>query len=134
MHLIVCIDQRDGLSFCGRQLSRDAAVNAHILEQTTGSCLWMTEDSAKRFPDADHIVIHENCQNMAGEGDYCLAELDIEPGVADRLESVFLYNWNRSYPSTVKFPRELLNMMSLEYTEDFPGNSHETITLERYKR
>lgn len=133
MHLIVCIDQRDGLSFCGRCLSRDAAVNAHILTLTRGKRLWMTADSAKQFPKADHIEIHENCQNMAGEGDYCLAELDIKQGVADRLESVFLYNWNRSYPSTVKFPRELLNTMHLEYTEDFPGNSHETITLERYK-
>ena len=53
MHLIVCVDDRDGMSFCGRRLSRDRELIAHILKLTAGRKLWMSAYSAKMFPDAD---------------------------------------------------------------------------------
>ena len=132
MHLIVCIDDRDGMSFCGRRLSRDAALTAHILEQTKGSPLWMTADSAKLFLNGK-ISVDDNCLQLAGEGEFCFAELKVDADIQHKLESVYLYHWNRAYPSTTKFPRELLAPMHLVQTEDFPGNSHEIITLERYE-
>lgn len=132
MHLIVCVDDHDGMSFCGRRLSRDAALNAHILALTEGCRLWMTSDSAKLFLN-EEIIIDDNCLHAAGEGEYCFAELKVDTDVLDKLESVCLYRWNRVYPSTVQFPRELLASMHLVQTEDFLGKSHETITLERYE-
>ena len=132
MHLIVCIDDRDGMSFCGRRLSRDAALTAHILELTKGSRLWMTADSAKLFPNGT-VIVDDHCLQLAGEGEFCFAEVKVDADIQHKLESVYLYHWNRAYPSTTKFPRELLMHMHLVQSEDFPGNSHEIITLEKYE-
>ena len=52
MHLIVCIDDRDGMAFCGRRLSRDREVITHIQAQTNGCRLWMHPQSAQLFADA----------------------------------------------------------------------------------
>lgn len=131
MHLIVCIDERDGMSFCGRRLSRDSRVSEHILALTAGHTLWVHPYSAKLFP-ADAVIADAAFAEKAGEGDFCFAELSVTPDTKKKLESVYLYHWNRAYPATVKFPRELLDGMYLDATEEFSGNSHETITLERY--
>lgn len=130
MHLILCVDERDGMSFCGRRLSSDRVLTEHILRTVAGGKLWMNAYSANLFADGD-ICVDEAFLQKAGEGEYCFAE--ITPLQTDlHLESVILYHWNRRYPSTVKFPRTLLSGMHLEYTEDFPGNSHEKITMQRY--
>ena len=131
MHLILCVDNRDGLSFCGRRLSQDRAVCAHILGLTADAVLWMSAYSQPLFPGAD-VRVDADFQRKAGPGEYCFLETTPLLDTYDNLESVVLYHWNRDYPATVKFPRKLLAPMHLVYTEEFPGNSHNTITMERY--
>ena len=131
MHLIVCIDDRDGMSFLGRRLSRDREVIAHILRLTKGSNLWVSPYTSKLFPEGSVLVTGE-FQHAAEAGDYCFVENAVLPDVYGKLESVILYRWNRRYPSTVKFPREILESMRRESLEEFKGFSHETITMERY--
>ena len=131
MHLIVCIDTRDGMSFCGRRQSRDREVIARILKITGESRLWVSPYSASLFPE-ERIVSDPDFMENAGEGEYCFIETEVLPAVLGKLESVILYHWNRSYPATVKFPREILQPMHLQALEEFPGHSHETITMERY--
>lgn len=132
MHLILCVDDKDGLSFCGRRLSQDRELTSHILRLTEGSKLWMSAYSAKLFP-ADRVLVDEDFQQKAGEGDFCF--LETAPLMEDdHWESVILYHWNRNYPSTVKFPRNLLESMHLQDAEEFPGSSHEKLTMERYVR
>lgn len=131
MHLILCVDDRDGLSFCGRRLSRDSRVSEHILTLTQGHNLWMHPYSAKLFPGAS-ILTDEDFQHKAEQGDYCFLEITPLLEKYENLESVTLYYWNRAYPATAKFDRGILAPMRLTHTEDFHGNSHETITLERY--
>ena len=131
MHLIVCIDERDGMSFCGRRLSRDRAVTDRILDLTAGSCLWMHPVSAGLFQNKK-VLTDPSFLGKAAAGDYYFAEVAPLPERIEALESVILFHWNRAYPSTVKFPRKLLTGMHLVHTEDFPGNSHDKITMERY--
>lgn len=133
MHLIVCIDERDGLSFCGRRLSRDGILNRHMQNLSSGHKLWMNAYSGKMFTDAE-ICIHEQFLEKAEPGDYCFLENAPLPETNEALESVILYHWNRTYPSTVRFPRALLHGMHLAKTEEFSGRSHETITMEWYTR
>ena len=133
MHMIVCIDERDGLSFCGRRLSRDSVLNQHMLKMTEGHALWMNAYSAKMFSGTD-ICEDELYLKKAAMGEYCFLENATLPETNENLESVILYHWNRTYPSTVKFPRELLEGMQLVHTEEFAGSSHEMITMERYTR
>lgn len=131
MHLIICVDDRDGLSFCGRRLSRDSRVCEHILALAEGHKLWMHPDSAKIFPGAV-VLTDEDFQNQAGQGDYCFLEVTPPLDAYENLESVTLYHWNRTYPATVKLDRKILSSLHLTHTEEFPGNSHETITVKRY--
>ena len=130
MHFIVCIDDRDGLSFCGRRLSKDRLLNEHMLRLTAGQKLWMSPYSGKMF-SADQVLADENFLDKAQKGDYCFLETDF-PDSLEQVESVTVYYWNRSYPSTERFPRQLLGAMRLVCTEEFAGSSHEKITMERY--
>ena len=50
------------------------------------------------------------------------------------VSSITIYRWNRHYPSDVKFPQQLLDEWKWIQSTDFPGNSHEKITQERYIR
>ena len=131
MHLIFCVDERDGLSFCGRRLSLDREVYAHILRLCDGYSLWTTLDSASLFPEGT-VHADEDFLQKAADGDYCFVETLPANEVFQRAESVILYQWNRRYPSTEKFPRAILSGMRMHQREDFPGNSHELITMERY--
>ena len=131
MHLIVCVDDRDGLSFCGRRLSRDSRLIAHMLQLTKGRNLWVSPDSAKLFP-AGGVLADNDFRKRAGAGDYCFVETAPLPDYCEDLESVTLYHWNRAYPATDYFPRKLLEHMHLECSEEFSGSSHEKITMERF--
>ena len=131
MHLIVCIDDRDGLSFAGRRLSRDRVLTRRILDLSSGKELWVAPYSATLF-EPDTVCMDPQFPKKAGEGDYCFVEKEIHMIQRAQLESVTVFRWNRSYPATEKFPRSLLTGMRLVYTEDFPGNSHDKITMERY--
>lgn len=130
MHLIVCIDQRDGMSFCGRRLSSDRTLTDYICKLTSESKLWMNAYSAKLFPETE-VLVDESFLQKASKGEYCFAENTPLENLTD-VESVTLCHWNRRYPSTEIFPRMLLANMHLVHTEEFPGNSHETLTIERY--
>lgn len=131
MHLIFCIDERDGLSFCGRRLSQDRKLVSHMLKLTSGSQLWIHPYSSGLFPEGA-VLAGEDYLSKANAGDYCWIEKGPFPKVWQSVESVTLYHWNRAYPSTERFPRSLLDNMHKEITEDFPGNSHENITMERF--
>ena len=131
MHLILCVDTRSGLSFAGRRLSSDSVLTGRILKMTENSRLWIAPYSEKLFLDQTVHVAPDYLQKAA-QGDYCFLEQNIHMVPRDRVESVTLCCWNRSYPATEKFPREWLGDMRLVHTEEFPGTSHDTITLERY--
>ena len=67
MHLILCIDARDGLSFCGRRLSRDSLLVAHMLMLTQGHTLWVHPYSAKLFPQGT-VMSDDTVSNQSGTG------------------------------------------------------------------
>lgn len=130
MHLIVCVDERDGVHFAGKRLSSDKELCKFLLQYTQGSTLWMNSYSAKLFAGME-IIVEEAILEKTPEGAYCFLE-NLPLSQMTNLESITLCHWNRRYPSTEKFPRTLLSGMHLESSYDFPGNSHEKITVERY--
>jgi len=132
MHLIICIDDRNGMSFCGRRLSSDCVVSAHIVSITSGSKLWMNRYSSGLFSE-QNIFVDEDFLEKAGNGEYCFVENIPVPSDVRNIESVVLYRWNRRYPSTLKFPIEILDGREIVETEEFTGHSHERITMERYQ-
>lgn len=132
MHIIVCVDDKNGILFNKRRLSSDRVLCQRILSQTAGKRLWMNAYSAKLFTGAD-ICVDDAFLEKAGAEDICFIEnADITPFVSG-IHAVTVYRWNRTYPSDVKFPAALFeNRWKLERREDFSGYSHEVITEERY--
>ena len=131
MRLIVCLDDRDGMSFGGRRLSSDREVCRHILQLTAGATLQMHPYSAKLFPEGS-VCICQDIFEAAGENTWIFWETGSIPSQLPPVESVVIYRWNRRYPATQTFPKSLLQGLTLTETAEFPGNSHERITMQRY--
>lgn len=136
MRLIVCVDEKDGLSFGGRRQSRDRSLVERVLELTGGSTLWMDKYTAGLFSDAaERICVHEDCLALAGENDWCFAELQDLAAYAPKVNTLVIYRWNRRYPADRLLPLALLlECPRFASRRDFPGSSHERITEEVYCR
>ncbi len=134
MTLIICADERDGLLFNNRRLSRDSAVCKHILDFCGEKTLWMNGYSASIFPsNTPNIRVSENFLEEVGEGDICFAENADISAAAEQAETVVIYRWNRSYPADVKLTETILSGRKLVSKADFAGNSHPSITQEVYE-
>lgn len=132
MHIVLCLDDRNGMLFNKRRLSSDKAVCQRIAEHASGK-LWMNSYSAKLFADVS-VYVDEDFLQKAEAGDTCFVESPDFVQAEDRIESLTVYRWNRAYPSDKKLPAEFLCRYHLSESIDFPGNSHETITEESYTK
>lgn len=134
MILIVCTEDRWGMAFNNRRLTMDRAVREKMLEIAAGNVLWMSSYSRKQFEEKENgaIRVDDRFLEKAGRGEYCFAELEDVIPYRDRLEGIVLFRWNRRYPADRYFDPELLTPFHLVQTEEFPGSSHEKITMEVY--
>lgn len=132
MIAVVCLEDRNGMLFGSRRVSRDAAQQQDLLNWIGDRKLWMNDYSAPLFAGAD-IAIEEDFLHLAGPGEVCFVENQPLRPVEDRIEALVVYRWNRSYPATMKLDLDL-GTYALKETVEFPGNSHETITREIYER
>jgi hypothetical protein len=132
MNLIVCVDKSFGMSFGGRRLSRDGEVIRKIVEVTEGANLFVDEYSAVLFQGNREVICEPQFLSKAQSGDFCFAEISEIP--YDRIESIYLFHWNRDYPADQYFQNEILHFFQKKKKEDFVGSSHKKITLEIYIR
>lgn len=136
MNIILTVDDDWGTRFNNRRQSRDSAVTARILELSAPAALWMSESTARLFPEPpERVVADDGFPAKAAPGDYCFVEdVSLLPP-ADEIESFILFHWNRRYPSDQKFePGLLAKGWSLTKASEFPGHSHDKITEEWYCR
>lgn len=130
MHIVLCIDERNGMSFNRRRVSSDRVVSSRVLQHVTGRLL-VSSYSAKLFEDAE-VCIDDALLENAGQGDTCFVEnLDFLQYL-DRIATITVYRWNRHYPSDTKLPQNTLDAFTLTETAEFAGNSHDVITEEKY--
>ncbi len=134
MKIIVCLDDKGGMLFNHRRQSRDSAQLHHMLALVGGSRLYMNEYSGRLFKSAEkNVTVDDNFLFFAGEGDYCFVENEDVSDFLDVIEEVVIYRWGRVYPSDVRFPVSMFaSRWTLTHTEEFPGSSHEKITVSRY--
>ena len=130
MKLIVCVDDRGGLTFGGKRVSRDGVLIRRILDRVGEGRLWVTPYSAPLFEAAPVCV---DAALPARAGEWCFLE-DADPAeLLARAGEVWLYRWNRHYPSDRKFPG-LGPEWTMVETAEFEGKSHPVITEEVYRR
>ena len=159
VRIIVCVDNRMGICFNGRRVSRDRMVSEDILEMTRGNVLWMAPEADKLFKEVFKAK-EEVCQETgtgkkiqdagrpedekkwkvdrdflekAEEEDFCFVEGENLAGYEGKITEIVLYKWNRDYPADMYFKMDL-GSWKLAETQEYAGSSHEKITEERYVR
>lgn len=129
MILTICVDDRMGMSFGGRRQSKDAEIRRKLLA-LSGGALRMSDYSARQF---DAPVYHEaDYLSGAKSRDWCFVENADYEDFGDKIEKIILFRWNRHYPADVQF--RFPGKWALIRSEDFPGSSHEKITMEVYEK
>ena len=134
MTVIVCIDDRGGMLFNRRRLSRDRVLTADAVAfaQAEGKRLSICGFSEKLFEEhTDCVTVDENF--LEKNDAVCFVENKALSPLVDRIDRLVLYRWNRTYPFDTaldidpeKAPWKLLSR------EEFAGYSHEKITKEIY--
>lgn len=104
MHLIMCMDNRQGMSFNGRKQSRDRVVDRDINE----------------------ILRSE-------EGEFYTIDRWDNSFDMNQIDTIIVYCWNKKYPADEFCPIDFSTWEFIDEVE-FPGYSHDKITRRRYKR
>ncbi len=135
MVIIVCLDEKGGMLFGGRRLSRDKAVTERVRQICKGKRLWMNSYSYKLYGELEGVETLEDEHFLfkAGKGEICLDEAEALKPVEDKIEEIIIFWWNRKYPADMRFDLELEKWERMSSSE-FPGMSHERITEETYRR
>lgn len=135
MHIIICLDDDNGMLFHDRRQSQDVKLRADVLERLGERMLWMNAYSARQFADAEdaRIYISDSFLEEAGKDDFCFVENQPLLPYEAQIQEVICYRWNRRYPSDVKLDLSLEGWNVMEETE-FAGKSHERITRTVYRR
>lgn len=133
MKLIVCVDDRMGMSFGHRRVSRDVKVYEDILQLCDGADLYMEQSSLVLFEEfqAENIKVSDGTA-VPEEDAYYFAE-HMQKMEEAQIGEIILYRWNRKYPANEYFTIRL-ERWSLTSAVEFAGKSHEKITREIWER
>ena len=134
IEVILTLENRNGMLFNHRRLSRDRRVCEKILDYSNEKELWMNAYSRKLFTDLTDInSIQVDEEFLDKSQSICFVEnQDITPYLP-KIDTLVLFQWNRDYPADFFFTVDL-SQWNLISTEDFEGTSHEKITMEVYKK
>lgn len=134
MTVILCVDNRFGMLFNKRRISRDRAVTEDIVKDLSGGRLLGAEMSKPLFDGEINAVFRDDFPEIAKENDRCFVEdRDITPYL-EKITKIVLYHWNRDYPADLWFDPAVLREFQKKTTTEFEGNSHEKITKEVYEK
>lgn len=134
MIAVVCVDERNGMLFNGRRVSRDRLVCEDILHSCSGY-LWMEPYSASLFAQMpqEQLRVETQFLEKAEDGAWCFVEREPLSPYLQKLEQIVIYHWNRHYPADTYLDISLKDW-TLVSTEEFAGYSHPKITKEIYRR
>ncbi len=136
MKIIVCIDERFGMLFFGKRLSRDSVLLNDMKEHIGEGRLYCHPYSEKLLGSAEiKYKSRENFLDKAKSDDYCFVENMHIRAYMDEVSELVIYNWNRHYPSDMQLDI-IPGTFGLKLAEkrDFAGSSHERITKEIYRK
>ena len=129
MTVYLCLDDRGGLLYNGRRLSRDAVLLADMAAMVP-DVLTIDPFSEKLIREAEipYVLPPETAEDFFAE------DVPAEEILAQTAKIV-IYRWNRLYPADVRWEPDLAAMgFAPRETTEFPGRSHEKITREVYER
>lgn len=131
MQVIITVENRNGMLFNHRRVSRDQKVSERILAYCKEKKLWMNAYSAKLFKNNPQICVSETF--LEQKDAICFVEdQDVTPYLPE-IDTIILFHWNRDYPADFFFTVDLSEWNRI-HQEEFAGKSHEKITMEVYKK
>lgn len=133
MNLIVCLEDRNGISFFGKRLSRDKSICERIVSIVGENKIFLTLYSAKLFENlpVSAKVCDEPLKN-ASQNDFCFIETEDVSGYKNDINTIIVYRFCRAYPFDKTFDTSLLSSRTLTSSQEFAGNSHDKIIEEVY--
>ncbi len=135
MNIFIAIDDNGGILFNHRRQSQDKNLREYILQIIGDEKLRMSKYSLTQFKDVNssRLKVSDNFLEEATISDYCFVENLDFLNFINQVENLYICKWNRAYPSDKKLK---LNMGQwiLESTIDIQGNSHEKITIEKWRK
>lgn len=131
MQVIITVENRNGMLFNHRRVSRDQKISERILAYCKEKRLWMNAYSAKLFENNPQICVSETF--LEQKDAICFVEdQDVTPYLPE-IDTIILFHWNRDYPADFFFTVDLSEWNRI-HQEEFAGKSHEKITMEVYKK
>ena len=131
MQVIITVENRNGMLFNHRRVSRDQKVSERILAYCKEKKLWMNAYSAKLFENNPQIRVSETF--LEQKDAICFVEdQDVTPYLPE-IDTIILFHWNRDYPADFFFTVDLSEWNRI-HQEEFAGKSHEKITMDVYKK
>ena len=136
MKLLICIDDRGGMAFNNRRVSRDKNVVSDIFEYVGDATLFVDSYSAELFIDAGlNMIVSENSLEFAEADDFVFLERVDPTAYIEAASEVVIYKWNRRYPFDVAMKKAPLDFgFKLVSVSEFQGNAHDKITREVYRK
>ena len=128
MTVYLCLDDRGGMLFNKRRLSRDAAQLADMAAEGP-----LTIDAF-----SEKLLLSANIPYTLADGElpadaHFFNEARRPETLLPLAEKLVIYRWNRHYPSDVRWEGQPADFgFTLTETLEFPGKSHEMITKEVY--
>ena len=130
MKVIICVDNEMGIAFNHRRQSRDRILIEDVIKMTE-KALFCAPCSQTLLEAHPHLIVSETPLDDAMEENYVFAEMLSLSAYAEKIDTLVLYRWNRTYPSDKTFDLDLSHF-TLISSENFVGYSHEKITKEVY--
>lgn len=130
MIIITCLDDHNGMVFNHRRQSQDRGLRQYIADMTKDDKVYMNAYSAKLYEEIKDPIICEDFLQKAGKGETCIVENLPLKEVANDIEEIVVFRWNKVYPSDQVFDLDLGEWRLVE-EEEFEGSTHQ-ITKQIY--
>ena len=121
MVIIVCLDQKNGMRFNHRRLSRDREIIKDIYKMLLDAPLYMSSQSQILFEDYDGKIVVDPKFMETSDFD------------THKVDEIIVYRFDTVYPADEYFPINLNEYILMEESE-FKGYSHDVITKEIYSK
>ena len=135
MKVIICVDDRGGVSYHGRRLSQDRLQRIDVIQRFASHGFCMKKETADLYHQIDkrcYQVIPAWKQVLSSDRWWVSEDIEFLQWL-DQLEELVIYRWNRLYPSDKKL---LLSLPVADWRcilhDSFVGSSHAKIDVEHY--
>ncbi|MBQ7315092.1 MAG: hypothetical protein IJW83_03710 [Clostridia bacterium] len=130
MTYVVCVDDRMGMLFGGRRLSRDREQLKRMRRTLGNRSLYILPYSAKLFEETSVCITDDPAMRKEGCALF-LEEYDPAPYLR-KGDHLLVYHWGRHYPSDLRMSVDLSRMRRLSSCT-FVGSSHSEMLEEEYE-